>query len=131
MVRFTRVTPRVPVTDLRRTIEFYTEHLGFGLGSESPHDGPTFCLLDRGPVRIGFFEAESDDGSAATGGCDLYIDVEDVRALHDSIRETVPVEWGPEVHFCGRREFAIKDPDGYLLIFAEETEDPPTCPEEE
>lgn len=36
--------------------------------------------------------------------------------------------WGPEVYHYGRREFSIRDPNGYELIFSEPTDDPPTCP---
>lgn len=64
------------------------------------------------------------------GACELVFDVEDVRGLHASLAGAVPVEWGPEVYFYGRREFAVRDPDGNLLIFSEPTDDPPTCPEE-
>ena len=37
------------------------------------------------------------------------------------------VEWGPEVYAYGRREFAVRDPTGAMLIFSEETDDPATC----
>ena len=53
-----------------------------------------------------------------------------MRDLHKSLLDRVTIEWGPEVYSYGRREFAIRDPDSYLLIFTEATEDPPTCPEE-
>jgi hypothetical protein len=33
----------------------------------------------------------------------------------------VPFEWGPEESELGVREFAIRDPDGYVLVFAERT----------
>ena len=39
----------------------------------------------------------------------------------------LPIQLGPEVYWYGRREFAVRDPDGYLLIFSERTSDPPTC----
>ena len=42
----------------------------------------------------------------------------------------LPIEWGPEVYWYGRREFAIRDPSGYLIIFSEATTDPPTCRDE-
>jgi len=29
-----------------------------------------------------------------------------------------PIEWGPEVYGYGRREFAIKDCNGYTLTFS-------------
>ena len=36
-------------------------------------------------------------------------------------------EWGPEVYFYHRREFAFRDPDGHWVILSEVTDDPPTC----
>jgi hypothetical protein len=39
------------------------------------------------------------------------------------------VEWGPEVYRYARRELAVRDPNGYLVILSEETSDPPTCVE--
>ena len=31
----------------------------------------------------------------------------------------IAIEWGPEVYDYGRREFAIKDNNGYLLALSE------------
>jgi hypothetical protein len=41
----------------------------------------------------------------------------------------LPIEWDPEVYSYRRREFAVRDPNGYLLIFTETTNDPPTTDE--
>ena len=57
----------------------------------------------------------------------IWIDVEDVMALYATIAGNVAIEWGPEAYSYGRREFAIKDPNGYLLVFSERTKDPPDC----
>jgi hypothetical protein len=35
------------------------------------------------------------------------------------------------VYSYGRREFAIRDPDRYVIIFTEPTDDPPTTSEPE
>jgi hypothetical protein len=43
--------------------------------------------------------------------------------MHADLAGVVPIEWGPEVYFYGRREFAVRDPDGYLLIFTEPTDE--------
>lgn len=48
-------------------------------------------------------------------------------ALYATIAGNVAIEWGPEAYSYGRREFAIKDPNGYLLVFSERTKDPPDC----
>ena len=81
-------------------------------------------------ISIGFFIPDEHRPLSKPGGSDLYIEVRSVQRLHDALKRTVRIEWGPEVYFYGRREFAVLDPDGYLVIFSEETDDTPTCSEE-
>jgi hypothetical protein len=40
-------------------------------------------------------------------------------ALWSSIKDRCPVEWGPEEMPYGMLEFAIRDPNGYLLSFGQ------------
>jgi catechol 2,3-dioxygenase-like lactoylglutathione lyase family enzyme len=127
--RLTGVTPRLPVADLARTVAFYTRLLGFQISVLWPDDRPTFAILDRDAVSLGFFSPDAHRGVVTIGTADLYIATEDVRAMHAALAGVVPIEWGPEVYFYGRREFAVRDPDGYLLIFTEPTDDAPTCAE--
>jgi catechol 2,3-dioxygenase-like lactoylglutathione lyase family enzyme len=124
--QLTGVTPRLPVADLGRTIDFYTRVLGFRVAVRWPEREPTFVILDRDSVSLGFFTAAAHRGPVTIGTADLYLGADDVRGLHAAIKDRVPVEWGPEVYFYGRREFAVRDPDGYLLIFTEPTDDPAT-----
>lgn len=130
MPQFQQVTPRVPVADLSVTIAFYCDILGFQLDLAWPAGHPTFCILERDNVRVACFEPDGHRPARPTGGCELFFDVHDVHALHAALKDRVPMEWGPEVYFYGRREFAILDPDRYLLIFSEPTDDPPTCPDD-
>jgi hypothetical protein len=46
-----------------------------------------------------------------------YFTVDDVDALWDGVKRHCRAEWGPEDMPYGLREFAIKDPNGYLLSF--------------
>lgn len=121
--RFQRVVPRLPTTNLAQTIGFYTSTLGFRLGSMWPDDAPTFAILNRDHIDLQFSVAPAP-GSPETTIC---IDVTDSVALHRRLVEKLPIEWGPEVYWYGRREFAIRDPNGYLIIFSEETDEPETC----
>jgi hypothetical protein len=41
--------------------------------------------------------------------------------LRASIQDRCTAEWGPEEMPYGMLEFAIRDPDGYLLSFGQET----------
>jgi len=128
--RFNGVIPRLPVANLAQTIAFYVGLLEFRIGVLWPETEPTFCILDRDDLSLGFFTPDAVRGDVTIGSADLYLAVDDVRTLHEHLKDRVPIEWGPEVYYYGRREFAIRDPNGYLLIFTEPTDDPRTCPED-
>jgi len=56
----------------------------------------------------------------------LSIDVDDAMAVYERVAGRVEVLWGPEVYGYGRREFSLRDPDGYALVFSEPTDGPTT-----
>jgi len=103
--------------------------LGFKLGLLWPENAPTFAILDRDYASVQFCLIASP-GDVPVERATLCFEVDDVRALHANLGGRIAVEWGPEVYWYGRREFAIRDPGGYLLIFSEPTDDPPTCDDE-
>lgn len=125
--RFTGLAPRLPVADLARSRRFYEERLGFRATVLWPSVEPGFALLERDGARLGLFVGEG----LAPGerSPELYVETTDARALHRRLEPDVTAEWGPEVYSYGRLEFAVRDPDGYLVIFTEPTDDPPTTEE--
>jgi catechol 2,3-dioxygenase-like lactoylglutathione lyase family enzyme len=127
--RFQKVTPRLPVPDLRPAIVFYTNVLGFELGLLWPETAPTFAILNRDSASVQFCLVESP-GQIPAERATLCFDLDDVRSVYAHLDGQVAVEWGPEVYWYGRREFAVRDPCGHLLIFSERTDDPPTCRED-
>ncbi len=128
LMTFADIIPRLPVADLRRTLAFYQGTLGFHIDVRWPDDSPSFAVLTRDKASAGFFLLD-EHRPGVIGYAELYIEVPDARALHATLQGQVPIEWGPEVYSYGRREFAIRDPDSYLLIFSEPTEEPPTTAE--
>jgi hypothetical protein len=87
--------------------------------SKCPADNPTDCILDNGHVHLAFgTDPQNWYPDPALSG-QLWIEVDDVTALHANVAGKVAIEWGPEVYSYGRREFAIKDPNGYLLTFSQ------------
>ena len=132
MSRVLGIAPRLPVADLKAAIEFYRTHLGFGLGTSWPEDAPTFALLTRDGISLQFFVPANQSAlPSRTAAPDdrpmITLDVSDARAFQAQLTKSgVAVEWGPEVYWYGRREFAIRDPNGYLVILSEETSDPVT-----
>ena len=125
MTTIKAIEARLPVTDVKRSAAFYSDVLGLDVGTLWPDDVPQFAILSRDGLRLQLGLSES----ATVGSCTLCFDVADATALHAGIKEKVDIEWGPEVYFYHRREFAFRDPDGHTVIVSEATSDPVTCPE--
>jgi uncharacterized glyoxalase superfamily protein PhnB len=51
-----------------------------------------------------------------------YIYVDDVSARWNAIKARCTAEWGPEEMDYGMIEFAVRDPNGYLLSFGQPVE---------
>ena len=128
MPTFAEITPRLPVRDLQRTVAFYIGCLSFAPDVVWPEINPTFAILRRDSTSLGFFEP-SEHQAGPIGYAELYIHVTDSLAVYESVRGKAAVEWGPEIYSHGRREFAFRDPDGYLVIITEPTEEAPTTSE--
>jgi catechol 2,3-dioxygenase-like lactoylglutathione lyase family enzyme len=123
------ISPRLHIADFARSVVFYRDVLGFTVDAVFPEERPSFALLTRDGtgMQIGGPDAVKRDGDAPS--VTLYLDVDDARAEHARLKHLVAIEWGPEVFFYQRREFAFSDPDGHLIIVSEETDDPPTFTE--
>ena len=116
-----RVLPCLLVSDMRRSLDFYVGVLGFTQTGYYPIESePIRTEVRRDDVAIILFTESAhaaDETPSFTGA--LYIFPESIDSLADELREKVPFAWGPEETEFDIREFAIRDPDGYTLIFAE------------
>jgi uncharacterized glyoxalase superfamily protein PhnB len=98
--------------DIGQTVAWYETALGFH------RTGPLvdgWCSLNRDGVSIMFMTNDHLGPPNATAT--QYFTVDDVDALWDGVKQHCRAEWGPEDMSYGFREFAIKDPNGYLLSF--------------
>lgn len=120
MARFLDVVPRIPVADLARSIAFYNATLGFTVGARWPDDGPTFAILGRDAASMQLYVP---DGTRPVGETMLNVEVTDTLGVHASLPADTTVEWGPEDFWYGRREFAMRDPDGHLVIVTQDIEE--------
>jgi lactoylglutathione lyase len=127
MPQFTRITPNLLVSSVERSLAFYVDTLGFERGMTVPDASPfAFASVTSGPVEIFFNDAAGavKEYPAFAGkpiGCTgtLFVELQGVDALHDRIKAAVTVVMSIETKFYGMREFAIEDPDGYVITFAE------------
>ena len=126
MPRFHSLEPRLHIADFAKSVAFYRDVLGFTVLSTFPDDNPSFALLARDGVGLQIGGIDTVKAPANPPTVTLYFDVGDARSLHETLKDKVTIEWGPDVFFYHRREFAFRDPDGHLIIISEETDDPVT-----
>ncbi|MEP7116882.1 MAG: VOC family protein [Acidobacteriota bacterium] len=126
-VQFLTVTPNLIVADVARSTAFYCDVLGFTVKQTVPDVAPfVFVWLERGGVTV-FLNDPGPVGEAvpsfaapAFGGTGtLFVTVEGVDALHAAVAPHAPVVMALRTQFYGLREFAVTDPDGHLITFAE------------
>ena len=130
MVTLFSISPRLHIADYARSVAFYRDVLGFTVDATFPEEAPQFALLSRNGVGLQIGGPEAKKAASDPPTVTLYLDVEDARQMHAALKDTVTIEWGPDVFFYQRREFAFRDPDGHLIIVSEQTDDPPTVSED-
>src|SRR5215471_1758324 len=127
MPQFNKLTPNLLVADVERSLAFYENTLGFSRGMTVPDAAPfAFGSVTSGAVEIFFNEVSAAVKEypafrgrpiGATGT--LFIEMEGVDALHDRLKPIVKIVMPIVTQFYGMREFAIEDPDGYIITFAQ------------
>src|SRR5262245_55286493 len=125
---FKKLTPNLLVANVERSLAFYEDVLGFERGMSVPDQSPfVFASVTGGAVEIFFNDAATaikeypgfgGKQLGATGT--MFIEIEGVDALHDRLKAAnVPIVMPLVTQFYGMREFAIEDPDGYVITFAQ------------
>ena len=126
-VVFTKHTPNLVVSDFARSLAFYRDVLGFTPIVTVPDEAPfVFALMQRDALELFLNDigvARQEGGhlglDAGKSGVSLYFDVTGIHALLEAVKGKAPVVMPLERKFYGVTEFAITDPDGYLITFAE------------
>ena len=113
----------VPVSDIRRSVDFYVEVLGFDLGFMA-NDG-SFARVSRDKAVIQFIHTGNPDLLSTTANnISIYLTVDGVDEFYATLQAALDQlpEGSVRAPFdqsYGMREFHVKDPDGCLLFFGE------------
>jgi uncharacterized glyoxalase superfamily protein PhnB len=142
MIKFKKLTPDLMVSDVAKTVKFYTEKLGFKIAmlvSENEKTVETglvngkeyvYAMVSRDEVFVMFMrkDAYAQDvpelkdtniGASAT----FYCDVDDVDSLRDFFNKNgVDIIKDIFTTWYGMREFYIRDCNGYIFGFAEQAQ---------
>jgi len=114
MSRLLTAAPTLASLDMDRTVQFYTEKLGF---KAAWHDA-NYGIVVRDKIDIHFWKTDNEIFPKNTS---CYIYVEGVDELYEEFREAGVIhpngllgdrDWG-------MREFAIVDVDGNLIRFGQ------------
>jgi lactoylglutathione lyase len=127
MPTFTTVTPNLLVQDIDRSTAFYRDVLGFAVKQTVPDTAPfVFVWLERDgvPVFLNDPRAVEKDVPGATkrapgGTSTLFFVITGVDDFHGHVSSKTRIVMPLTTQFYGMREFAVEDPDGHLLTFAE------------
>lgn len=126
---FNTLTPNLMVADVAEALAWYVETLDADELARMPpeSDDPEWAQIALDDAWLMFQDRESLtadvpvlEGREIGGSFTLYVDVDDATALHDRLVEAgeTVVQELRETDY-GRREFAIEDPNGYVLNFGE------------
>lgn len=120
------VTPVFLVGDIEATMRWYERELGFeaeAVPKAPPYD---FCILRKNDVVIflqqltGYQKPDLYDEREG-GVWSAYLRTEGVHRLYEALKERAEVTVIQPLHRQPYRqtEFEVRDPNGYVLVFAE------------
>ena len=108
---------RIPVTDVARSRDWYTGHIGLKVEFEIP-DHKTVAVKDDADLTVFLYEKPDAQGIAS---CTLTFQVADVDAKYRELSaKGVVFEKAPQKVFWGYGA-ELRDPDGYLIYLWDET----------
>jgi uncharacterized glyoxalase superfamily protein PhnB len=122
-----KLTPNLIVSDVSRSIAFYRDVLGFIIEQTVPDAEPfVFAIVKSGSVEI-FLNAPGPaheeypafKDRSIGGTLTLFMDVENIGASYDELKDRVQLVMPLEKKWYGVIEFAFLDPDGYIITFAQ------------
>lgn len=119
-----RGAPYFPVPDVANIGGYYGDVLGFAC-EYSAGDPPEFAVWSRSGSAI-MFRRVQDPGlicpNEKQGGTwDVFFWVNDVDALHREVEgKGATIVYAPVIQPYGMKEFAVRDPNGYVLGFGQQ-----------
>jgi len=130
-----RITAVLLVNEIEPQLTFWIDRLGFAKTIEVPHGNKLgFVAFQKGTAEVmyqTFASVEQDAppamaAAARKGPSYLYMEVDNLDGVLAAMKD-VPKVMPERTAFYGMREFAVQDPAGHFLTFAQLVA-PPSAP---
>jgi uncharacterized glyoxalase superfamily protein PhnB len=114
MAKLSRIAPEIPVSDLRGSIEYYEQKLGFRVVMEMPSGD--YAIVERDDIAIHLFQ----DDSRSHSPVGVHIFTQQLDELHAELQQrgarlTQQIARKP----WGNRDFRVNDQSGNEIKFTE------------
>ncbi len=114
MVRLSRIAPEIPVSNLRGSIEYYEQKLGFRVVMEMPSGD--YAIVERDEVAIHLFQ----DNTRIHSPVAIHIFTHQLDELHAELqRRGADLSQGIMRKPWGNRDFRVNDRSGNEIKFTE------------
>ncbi len=140
-MKIKKLSPNFEVRDIKKTVDFYTEHFGFTLVMAVPEnqDGIdqilssnkayVYAMMQKDNLELMFehtdsfkqdiaFAKDLDIGATVS----FYMEIEGIKDFYNSLKNKNLQTTKLKTTWYGMQEFYIKDLNGYILGFAEKAE---------
>ena len=140
-MKVNKLTPNFEVKNIKETVQFYESILGFSLVMAVPEtqdgieqsfaDGKeyVYAVVSKDKVEMMFQQTDSFKRDVEMAkdipfgaSVSFYMEVEGLDNFYNDIKNKVKEITEPKIAWYGMKEFYTKDPNGYILGFAEKTE---------
>ena len=118
--------PLLIVQEIRRSIEFYRDRLGFALVGSAESGGNVFwCRLERDGSAVMLQQADEEDGppEGRGRGVSLYFICDDAENMYTELTARGLRIDPPRVARYGMKQVFVPEPDGYSVCFESPTKD--------
>lgn len=135
-----KLTPNFQVKDIKETVNFYQSVLGFSLIMAVPETQDAieqfvadikeyvYALVSKDKVEMMFQRSDSFKSDVKMAkdislgaSVSFYIEIDGLDNFYDEIKDKVSEITEPKLAWYGMKEFYVKDPNGYILGFAEKS----------
>lgn len=115
-----KMSPQLLVTDLNRSIEFYTKKLGFDL--DFRYEDFYLGIIKEGysiHLKLGMPTIEERENRRKNEDLDIIFSVDRIEDLFEQLSSKSVEFIQPLREMNYGKEFYVADPDGYIIAFLE------------